>query len=234
MHGGALGGSVTFAEEAKVDSSRMTLREIRSANVAGEKQLIKSRLFSNFNNQLALVDGNIVVMNSTLSNDYTADDAIKLINGGENFGLNSNNKIYAIEARLPAVEADTLFFATSNLKAINYKLEFVSEHPLANALLPFLIDNYLQTTTPISLMDTTYYNFSVISNTPASAVNRFMIVFKPGQTVPVKIISIKAIRNYNNSVSLNSKVENELNINHYENEYQSQYLFGIKLKILLY
>ena len=218
MHGGALGGSVTFAEEAKVDSSRMTLREIRSANVAGEKQLIKSRLFSNFNNQLALVDGNIVVMNSNLSNDYTADDAIKLINGGENFGLNSNNKIYAIEARLPAVAADTLFFATSNLKAINYKLEFVNEHPLTNALLPFLIDNYLQTTTPISLMDTTFYNFSVISNTPASAVNRFMIVFKPGQTVPVKIISIKAIRNYNNSVSLNSKVENELNINHYEIE----------------
>ena len=67
-------------------------------------------------------------------------------------------------------------------------------------------------------MDTTFYNFSVISNTPASAVNRFMIVFKPGQTVPVKIISIKAIRNYNNSVSLNSKVENELNINHYEIE----------------
>ena len=218
MHGGALGGSVTFAEDAKVDSSRMTLREIRSTYVVGEKQFLKSRLFSNFNNQLALVDGNIVVMNSNLSNDYTADDAIKLINGGENFGLNSNNKIYAIEARLPAVAADTIFFATSNLKAINYKLEFVSEHPLANALMPFLIDNYLQTTTPISLMDTTYYDFSVISNIPASAVNRFMIVFKPGQTVPVKIISLKAIRNYTNTVSVHGKVENELNINHYEIE----------------
>ncbi len=82
-----------------------------------------------------------------------------------------------------------------------------------------LIDSYLNTQTPLALDDTTEYTFGV-QNIPGSYnQKRFMIVFKqlppPTPPAPVLITSISASRNYDNSIAVDWRVENETNVQGY-------------------
>ena len=60
------------------------------------------------------------------------------------------------------------------------------------SLQAFLLDNFLNTITPISLTDSSFIDFTVTTNAASAASNRFKIVFKEFAALPLRIVSINA------------------------------------------
>jgi hypothetical protein len=80
-----------------------------------------------------------------------------------------------------------------------------------------LVDSYLQSSTPISLVGSTVYNFSITAD-PASAVqNRFMVIYKTTSTLPVHFSTVKAYEKQQ-GVQVEWRAETETNIERYEVE----------------
>lgn len=63
-----------------------------------------------------MADGNIVVFDKIFRDAIDGNDALKLTNGGENFGLKRDGKLLAIEARASVVATDMLFYNMTNLR----------------------------------------------------------------------------------------------------------------------
>lgn len=116
------------------------------------------------------------------------------------------------------VDSDTVFVNMTNMRQQSYRFKLLVENMAKPGLSAWLIDNYLNTSTPVDLVAGGYYNFEVNSSAGSSASNRFMIVFKQATVVPVKIVSIDAERNADETIAVNWKVENETNIARYELE----------------
>lgn len=164
-----------------------------------------------------MADGNRVVFAPNYSNAVDANDAIKLTNPGENFGVLRDNKLLAVEARQP-ISTDTLFYRMTNLVSQTYKLVLVPQNLIGTNSICELIDNYKNTRTFISLMDTTTLDFIVTNDAGSKAVNRLMLVFGPAAgPLPVKFTSISATQKQG-SVVIQWKVEDELNVRQYEVE----------------
>ena len=217
MRGGPLGGTVSFNEDAKIDSSRLVTRQASRYNLLNRKYL-NTRLYRIFNGQTVLADGNAVVIHDQFSNSLDQDDAPKLPNGSESIALKNNTQSLVIEARQPFVETDSVFYLLGNLKNASYQLEIAPQGLHDMTLTPFLIDKHLQTATILSLTDTNRILFNAIPNTASAASDRFMVVFRLLQPVPVKITSITAVRKNETSAIVTWEVEQETAINHYELE----------------
>lgn len=181
------------------------------------------KMFSAFIKTAAgnMADGNRVVFAPNYSNAVDGNDAIKLTNPGENFGLVRSQKTLAVEARQP-ISNDTLFYKMTNLVQQNYLLMLVPQNLEGTASICELIDNYRNTRTVISLTDTTKLTLTVNSDPGSKAANRLMIVFREimAGPLPVKFTSISAEKN-GNAIGIQWKVENELNISSYQLERSS-------------
>ena len=156
------------------------------------------------------------MFSSDFSNVIDEKDALKATNFGDNFGLLRNALPFAVEARQPLTEADTVFFNMRKLKLQPYRLEFIADN-FDNSITGFLQDKYLNTSSPISMAGTTTVDFSVTSDVASSAADRFRIVFRSLTPLPVTFTSITAVKN-NNGNAVEWKVENEINISSYEVE----------------
>lgn len=217
MHATGSGGLVSFNENAKTSGSVLVNRENNSSSIdSTEKQLFESGLFVLLNGEYKLADGNFLVGSSAYSNDYNADDALKLSNSAENFSLTRDGKSFAIEARQPIQLTDTIFYSTKGLRTGNYRFKFKPYQMESNGLVPYIIDKHLQTRTMLSFADTTHYDFSVLSNTVSASSNRFIIVMEPSIVLPLQFTGIKAIRKKDQNVLVDWKTENESALNHFE------------------
>ncbi len=204
--------TISFKENMKKDSS---LQFSRGGNQAAEIVMLSTMIYSS-NGDLA--DGNRVVFAENYSNAVDRYDAIKITNGGINFGLLREQKKLIVEARQPMSATDTLFYNMSNLGNGSFKLGFSVQYiPAGNEA--YLIDKFLQSRTPISLGDSSYYNFTTTAVAASKAADRFMMVFKPAAgPLPVTITGISANRNNDRSIAIRWTVENEVNIEKYEIE----------------
>ena len=217
MHATGSGGLVSFNENAKTSGSVLVNRENNSPSIdSTEKQLFESGLYVLLNGEYKLADGNFLVTSSAYSNDYNADDAPKLSNSAENFSLTRDGKSFAIEARQPIQLTDTIFYSTKGLRTGNYRFNFKPYQMESNALVPYIIDQHLQTRTMLSFADTTHYDFSVLSNTTSASSNRFIIVMEPSIVLPLQFTEIKALRKNEQKVLVDWKTENESALNHFE------------------
>ena len=90
-----------------------------------ERQMFFASLY---NKDGLLADGNAVVFDEDFSNNTDGDDATKMLNSGENFGVKRNNKSLAIEARQPVSRPDTIFYDLHNLKQQDYRLVFTPKN----------------------------------------------------------------------------------------------------------
>lgn len=204
--------AVNFSESAKVDSSRTVTR-----GGGIEALVMMSTMLHNGNGLVA--DGNRVVFDNAYSKEFAKEDARKITNSGENFGITINNYTAIVEGRPEVAEKDTIFYKMSNLQTNNYKLSFEPRNLSASGLEAFLIDNFLNSSTPISLSDSTYYNFAATAVAASKAANRFMLVFKAaGAPLPVTLTQILAKRNNDLSITVTWKVEQEQQLSHYEVE----------------
>lgn len=169
-------------------------------------------------------DGVLVNFHPIFSNDADDNDVKKVDNFTENLSLWRSGTLFSIERRKPPVAGDTLHFRLRNLVINNFQFEFAPDSLIYPQLQAFLIDRHLGTETPISLKDTTRYNFTIAAN-PASiwAEDRFALVFKPNvgsSVIPVTITSIRAARR-DQHINVDWNVENEINIRHYTVERSS-------------
>ncbi len=210
-----LAGSVTFTESAKISGSNMTAR---ANNVTSTLQQFRLNLFTlTSDTTKELTDGNIELYDASYADNIDSEDAEKLVNMSENFGILSGAKTLAIEARSAIQAGDTIFYSMTGMRKPNYQLEFTSDNVTAG-LNAFLEDSYSNSRTQVNLDGTaTTYNFSITSAPGTWAANRFHVVFLPVNVLPVTFVSVKATKQEAN-INVEWKVENESNMKQYEVE----------------
>jgi hypothetical protein len=146
-----------------------------------------------------------------------ATDAIKLINFGENLGIRVGDKRLSVERRPALTDRDTIFYNLGQVRVQHYQFEFIAENMNQPGLIGFLEDNYLHTSSVVSMDGITRVDFEVVNQPGSYAPDRFRLVFKQAGPVPVTFTSVRANRQ-NKNILVEWKVENELNIHHYELE----------------
>lgn len=164
-----------------------------------------------------MADGNVVAFDKTYRNNIDGNDAVKIVNSGENFAVKREGKLLTIEAKSPLSENDTIFYNLTNLSKTTYKLIFASENMAATGLQGILIDKYLKTETPVSLRDSTVIEVTINTNAASSAADRFKMAFRQMTALPVNITSITAINKEEKNI-IHWSVENESGIRQYEVE----------------
>lgn len=203
--GAGSGGTISFTEAAKKQGSSMVFRG------NGEQSSLRAVLFAGSR----LADANLVVFHETYTNAYTGEDALKLNNSGENFGIGLEGKVMSLEAREPVRNQDTIVYKLTNLRRQDYNMVFVPSDMNREGFTAWLTDRYLGTEMPVSLTDSTTLTFTVNNDPASSADDRFILVFRQNIVLPVTITSISATRNRDVSVGVRWSVEQEVRIEEY-------------------
>ncbi|HEY8657623.1 MAG TPA: hypothetical protein VIL78_01200, partial [Hanamia sp.] len=204
-------GTVTFSENVKATGNRLVNRP---ASVLTQREFFRVYLYTNTG---LIADGNAVAFDNNFANAIDADDAMKVTNSGENFGIKRAGKILAVEARSPVEASDTIFYNLNNFGRKTYQLHFAPENMRGSGLSAKLIDKYLKTSTLVNLDDTSTVAITVNADAASAAADRLMVVFTPMAALPVTFTSVKAYRQDNNII-VEWSVENESNMKEYEVE----------------
>jgi hypothetical protein len=209
---------LTISENSKVTTNASSeISRPNGASPSSGRQYFSVSLYSGPGQEAWIADGNLVAFDRSYSNALDGDDALKLQNSGENFGLKRNGKILAIEARGPVAGTDTLYYSMSNLKQQAYRLRFAPRNMESAGVNAYLTDRYLNTTTPLSLSDSSTVNIMVSSAAGSSSADRFSVIFKPMAALPVTYTSVKAYEK-GSDIALAWTVENESGLQQYEIE----------------
>jgi hypothetical protein len=210
--------TITFTEAAKVGGLNINNLGFRPATPLTELVKMDSRLYDA--SGVDLLDGNTVVFSPNYSNGVDGDDAIKMSNFSENFGIRKGEVTLAVEGRQPLASSDTIFFRLWNLQQQEYKLEFTPRNLSLAGLSAKLEDTHLGTSTPIDLSGVLNHSFTVDATSGSSAENRFRIVFAQAGSgpLPVTFISVGANMLASGNVQVDWKVAAERNIRRYEVE----------------
>lgn len=212
--------SITFEEKAKSKANNnLVFRPETPAQPKGTG-IGHIRTILNLveaDNSTLIADGAIAEFDTIYSKLINSDDAVKLGNVNENLAISRFNATLVAERRPALTPNDTLLFKLTNLVQRNYQLEFNVAGLDQPNLTGFLEDSYLKTSTPVSLSGVTKVNFTVNANAGSSAANRFKIIFEKIVTLPVTLTNVAAYQKSNN-VSVEWKVENEINMEKYDVE----------------
>ncbi|UAY50643.1 PKD-like domain-containing protein [Ferruginibacter albus] len=205
-------GKVTFREQDKNIQTRLVFRPVVT-------QKFRANLYSINDGNAELDDATLTVFGQQFSNAVSwAEDAQKITNPSENLALMRNGKSMAIEKRPMVTAKDTIYLRITQMQQQGYQFELSPSGLEQTGLKATLIDNFLKTSTPVSLTNDTKVNFTVTADANSQGANRFMIVFdNANRTVPVTFVSVKAWKS-NKNVPVQWKVENEINIQQYEVE----------------
>lgn len=209
--------TLQFTESAKVGANPPPFARPMGTRGEGKRQFLRTTLF---NASGEVVDGNAVAFDDAFSNDIDGDDAQKMFNGGENFGMKRKGISLSVEARSGIHSNDTIYYQMSNLKRQDYLLQILPVDLDANALKAYLIDNYTKVTTSFSLADTFRISFAVTGDALSYSSDRFKVVLSPTGVLPVNFISIAAKKQGAN-VQLNWSLGTESNVKQYEIERSS-------------
>jgi hypothetical protein len=207
------GGSITIKESDKASGSSTI--GFTPTTTTEEMRVTLKRV--NTDLSITTADGTLATYNASGSTAVDNADAGKPNNISENFSFVRNNINLMLENRPFIGLRDTSFFNMWNMKVANYQLVFspggLSGHIGLTARLE---DNFLNTSTPVDLNNSTMILFAV-TNDPGSSNNRFRLVYGPQVVLPVTFTSIKATQQ-SNDIAVDWKVENQLNIAGYEVE----------------
>jgi hypothetical protein len=202
-------GTLTIGENSKADGNRLVNRP---GTVLNKRQFFRTYLYTNGN---AIADGNAVVFDNNFINTIDGNDALKMKNSGENFGIRRSGKILSVEARSPVTSSDTIFYNIANFGRQTYRLHFAPENMHGSGLSAYLIDKYLKASTPVSLDDTSSATITINTNALSAAADRLMVVFTPMAPLQVTFIGISATRSSDKSINVNWKTENEKDLEVY-------------------
>lgn len=169
----------------------------------------------NVNGTLTLADGNLTNYDDIYSNGLE-DDAPKMNNFGENFGISRESTKLAIELRQKINIYDTAFFSMWNMQQRNYRLLINTnnlEHP---GLLGFLEDKFLNSSTSLALNGINTYDFSVNSVAGSYDQDRFRITFRNPSLIPLSSTFTGFTGKLNvNKIDLQWNTTNEVSVHEY-------------------
>ncbi|MEO6232306.1 MAG: T9SS type A sorting domain-containing protein [Ferruginibacter sp.] len=214
--------SLTFTEDDKTGvNNNFFLRPPQPAIATTTGSMAINLYLSEPGDKLILADGIYVAFGDAYRNEVTNEDAFKFTNVNENIGLLHFGKTLCIERRPSITPKDTLFLRLWKTTPRNYQVEFDAAL-LDFTMQPFIIDSYLNTSTPLSISGRTKINFSVTNNPASSNATRFKVIFKPLNlsTLPVTFTNISADRK-EEIIAVGWKVENEIDVAKYEVEKSS-------------
>ncbi|MCO5286038.1 MAG: T9SS type A sorting domain-containing protein [Chitinophagaceae bacterium] len=207
IDGDPLGGSIGIDEDAKVEENPVTFT--RPNGGMSERHIFRTALTTPQN---VIVDANAVAFSEEYSDNLDIDDARKILNSFENFGIRRHNTTLAVEARSRNL-TDTIFYQMSGLQKKGYRLRFVPVNIERNTT-AWLVDNFTGSRSEIQMSDTTYYDFTVNANAGSNATGRFMVVFETQGALPVKFVKVAAHLKSDNVV-VEWKVADEKNNKEY-------------------
>jgi subtilisin-like proprotein convertase family protein len=202
------GGTVAFSEACKTTNTTMVNRAMVRME---DREFLRAGLY---NASGFLSDGNVVAFDPVFNNAVDADDALKLTNTSENFGIMRAGKNLSIEAHGRVTGMDTVFYSIGNLKRQEYRLKFGPENMDTTGLTATLIDKFANTATAVSLVDTTQVGFTVTTDLASSASDRFYIVFN--RVVPPAITQIGGTHTTRTAIKVTWTTANESNMATYE------------------
>jgi len=205
--------SVTFEESSKSDVT--TNPGFRTNN--GSSEIFRATIYAkNNNNTTTLVDGLLVEYNNKYSSAVNIQDGLKMQNINETLAIERDGKLLSLERR-PLVDAyDTLFLKLTNTTSRDYSFRFDPTN-ISPVVAAYLEDDYLKTSTPLSMTEPTTVDFIVVANTPSANANRFRIVFKTASTLPITAIDIKASEQ-NTGIQVDWMVGTESGVKQYQVE----------------
>jgi hypothetical protein len=206
--------SLTIDEGDKSDGSTYTISRPASSTT---QSLDVSLNLLNTDNSTILADGVKAEFDNAYSDLVNYEDALKFGNVNETFALLRHSKTLALERRGTLAETDTMFFKLTKTTQRNYQLLFNPKRLDGYTLTGVLKDSYLGTETIISLSTLTTVNFTVNADPASAAANRFMLLFKSYQVLPVTFTGIKAYQQQE-AITVAWDVANEIGITKYEVE----------------
>ena len=215
--GGA--GTLTINETDKTGG--VTTPVSRASTTEGRTGVTKPTLEINMytkdiDSSTYLADGILMNFNDDYSSAVNNDDVRKILNAGDNIFITNGNLNLIVERRPTLKISDTIKLNLTNTRINSYRFEF-DPSALSNiGLEATLKDKFVGSETAVSLLHVTDYNFNITSNAGSKVADRFMIVFK--QVKPMQFVKINAVRNKNNTATVNWYTENENNIDNYKIE----------------
>ena len=210
------GGSFRFTEAAKAPGSKNVF--FRPQGTSGRNSQLRTNLYAlKDDGSKILADGTLQQFSDDYSNDIDGLDGRKLFNSSENLSIRVAGKDLIVERKRMLDESDTIFYNLTGMRAQNYRFEFTATDLAANGLQGFLEDIYLRTLIPLNMAGETSIDFSVTNVAASYAPNRFRVVFKKMNVLPVTMVSVNAYQK-NNDVVVEWKVVNESNMQQYEVE----------------
>ena len=218
-------GNIQIEENDKADSSKVSTRtsgRITSSSdfTLGNPQRLYIKLYLNGATP-TLLDGVLADFDPAYANELDNNDIHKMTNIGEGLSWKTANKMIVIDRRAEPADNDSLHLDLTKTRVQNYQFEVDMTNMDAPGREAFLVDKYLNITTPLDMLGTTKVNFSVQNVAGSYAPNRFVVVFKQKAVAPVTITSVTANRNSDHTVTVEWKVENEVNVVGYEVERSS-------------
>lgn len=205
--------SITFKESDKINTSRLASRPAQRSI-----SMLSADLFAMMHGEPVLADGNRVLFDNQFSNKVDGYDALKMKNGGENFGILRDGSLLAVDARQTINETDTIYYNLSGLREMDYTLMFLPSNMNDGLIDAVLIDEYMRTRVSVSMKDTVRIPFQVNGDADSRTEGRFKLVFSSAGPLPVEIIDITAIRNEDNHVAISWNIGYELNVDFYDLE----------------
>ncbi|MFT3680014.1 MAG: choice-of-anchor Q domain-containing protein [Ferruginibacter sp.] len=194
-------GTITINETDKTTG-------INNALFRPSKQINANLYVHNTAESPTLTDGATIVFNE--SDTAEGNDVLKNKNFNENFGIQRNEKVFAIESRKILNENDSVVFYMKQMQAKKYTLEItMHDLQLPGNLVPLLRDEYFQTVSSLKVQDTNRYDF-IYSADAGALVNRFKLLFK--KTI---LLSNITTTNVENNINVQWQAENEWNIKEY-------------------
>ncbi len=138
-----------------------------------------------------LVDGTLAAFGENFTKEVNREDAAKMNGSTENIGILNGGTLLSIDARNEPLNGDTLLLNVYRLTKAKYTLQVFTKNMHPSNMMAYLEDSYLQTSQLLSLTDTNYIPFNVLTSIAASYdVNRFKIVFKQNLALPINYINV--------------------------------------------
>lgn len=189
-----------------------------SSGAQGLVEYLRGNLYVMQNGSPVLIDGNLTHYHSANNNTVDYNDARKMTNPGENFGILRNGVTLAIERRNIFTIADTTFFRMWNLRQQQYMVEFIASnlnHPNVNA---FVVDKYLKRRFPLNCNGTTRINVNVDSDPRSYDETRFSVVFRQNtpSIFPIKFSGLRLKGVSGNLANVEWDVTVEYDVEKYE------------------
>jgi hypothetical protein len=206
--------SLTINETDKTDGSTYASSRPLSSTI---QSLDVSLYLLNADNTTILADGVKAEFDNAYSDQVNNEDALKFGNVNETFALLRHSKALTLERRGTLQPTDSLFLKLTKTTQRNYQFVFNPGRLDSYSLTGVLKDNYLGTETIISLHDLTTVNFTVNAEPASAAANRFIVLFKSFEVLPVTFTNVKAYQ-LQQAIAIEWNIANTTGIVQYEVE----------------